>query len=242
MGQVIAFALEAAGAPVVKGGGARAVEAFRRLIEEKGGTVRTGADVQRITHERGRVTGVELAGGERIAAASVLASVTPTQLYGRLLEDADLPKEKEAAARYRYGRGNFQLHYALDRVPEWLSPGLDDVALIHLTDGRGRGVAVVERGRAGAAAGVPTICVGPAVEARPEPLPGGEGTLWLQIPDGPRVVKGDAAGRDLNDGEWTEEVRERFADRIEGILRGHIRDFARSSSRGGPIRRRISRR
>jgi phytoene dehydrogenase-like protein len=39
---VIAFALEAAGAPVVKGGGARAVEAFRRLIEEKGGTVRTG--------------------------------------------------------------------------------------------------------------------------------------------------------------------------------------------------------
>ncbi|HVG46847.1 MAG TPA: NAD(P)/FAD-dependent oxidoreductase, partial [Rubellimicrobium sp.] len=100
MGQVIAFALEAAGAPVVKGGGARAVEAFRRFIEEKGGTVRTGADVQRITHARGRVAGVELAGGERIAAASVLASVTPTQLYGRLLAEADLPKEKEAAARY----------------------------------------------------------------------------------------------------------------------------------------------
>jgi phytoene dehydrogenase-like protein len=226
MGQVIAFALEAAGAPVVKGGGARAVEAFRRFIEENGGTVRTGADVQRITHERGRVAGVELAGGERIAAASVLASVTPTQLYGRLLAEVDLPKEREAAARYRYGRGNFQLHYALDRVPEWMSSGLQDVALIHLTDGVDAVSKSANEGERGMLPETPTICVGQPSKLDPSRCPEGKATLWLQIPDGPREVKGDAAGEIATDGHWSEEVRERFADRIEGILSRHIRDFA----------------
>lgn len=225
MGRVIAFALEAAGAPVVKGGSARAVEAFRRLIQEKGGTVRTGADVARILHERGRATGVELASGERVGASSVLASVTPSQLYGRLLADADLPREKAAAERYRHGRGNFQLHYALDRPPEWLTPGLDDVALIHLTEGLdavSRSANEAERGMLPA---VPTICVGQPHRLDPSRCPEGKAVLWLQIPDGPRVVKGDAAGEIATEGAWTDSVREAFADRIEGVLRRHIRDF-----------------
>ena len=41
MGRVIAFALEAAGAPVVKGGAGAAALAFRKLIEANGGEVRT---------------------------------------------------------------------------------------------------------------------------------------------------------------------------------------------------------
>jgi phytoene dehydrogenase-like protein len=167
---------------------------------------------------------VELAGGERMRRV-VAGLVTPTQLYGRLLEDADLPKEKEAAARYRYGRGNFQLHYALDRVPEWLSPGLDDVALIHLTDGVDAVSKSANEGERGMLPAVPTICVGQPSRRDPSRCPEGKATLWLQIPDGPRVVKGDAAGEIATDGHWSEEVRERFADRIEGILARHIRDF-----------------
>ena len=48
IGRVIAFALEAAGAPVVKGGAANAVAAFEALIREQGGEIRTGADVAEI--------------------------------------------------------------------------------------------------------------------------------------------------------------------------------------------------
>ena len=77
------------------------------------------------------MTGVRLAAGEEIASASVLASVAPGQLYGRLL-DVNLPEDRAAVRQFRHGRGNFQLHYALDRAPEWLTPGLEDVALIHL--------------------------------------------------------------------------------------------------------------
>ncbi|MFD1807882.1 phytoene desaturase family protein [Gemmobacter lanyuensis] len=134
MGKVIAFALEAAGAPIAKGGAGRAVAAFRGLIEEKGGAIRTGACAEQILVKDGRVTGVRLADGEEIACRSVLASVTPGALMD-LLAGVNLPEDRAAAAEYRYGRGNFQLHYALDRVPEWRAEGLADVALIHLADG-----------------------------------------------------------------------------------------------------------
>ena len=47
--------------------------------------------------------------------------------------------------------------------------------------------------------------------------------LWLQIPDAPRILKGDAAG-EITATDWA-TAREAFADRIEGILSRHIKDF-----------------
>jgi len=226
MGKVVAFALEAAGAPVVKGGSGAAVQAFAALIVEKGGTIRTGADVDRVLVEGGRVRGVVLASGEEIACGSVLASVAPGQLQGRLLREVNLPDDRAAAAAFRHGRGNFQLHYALDRAPEWLSPGLEDVALIHLADGIDSVSKSANEAERGMLPAVPTICVGQPARLDPSRCPDGKAVLWLQVPDAPRVVKGDAGGVIATDGGWSEAVREAFADRIEGILARHIRDFA----------------
>lgn len=226
MGQVIAFALEAAGAPVLKGGSGAGAEAFRRLIEEQGGMIRTGADVDRIVVRDGRVTGVELAGGERIAAASVLASVAPGQLYDRLLRDVNLPEDRAAAAGFRHGRGNFQLHYALDGEPDWAAPGLADVALIHLADGIDSVSKSANEAERGMLPAVPTICVGQPHRLDPARCPPGKAVLWLQIPDAPRVVKGDAAGEIPTNGTWSDATREAFADRIEAILSRHVRNFA----------------
>jgi phytoene dehydrogenase-like protein len=225
MGKVIAFALEAAGAPVVKGGAGRAAEAFRALIEEKGGEIRCSVDVDRITVADGRVAGVTLANGEGIACASVLASVAPGQLYDRLLREADLRPEREAASAFRHGRGNFQLHYALDRPPEWMSPGLEDVALIHLTDSINAVSKSANEAERGLLPVTPTICVGQPHRLDPTRCPEGKAILWLQVPDAPRQVKGDAAGEIAADGTWSEGAREAFADRIEAILKRHIKDF-----------------
>ena len=224
MGKVIAFALEAAGAPVVKGGAGAAARAFVSYIEEKGGTVRTGADVERILTTKGRVTGVRLTTGEEIASQSVLASVAPGQLYGRLLDHLKLPEEKGAARAFRHGRGNFQLHYALDRVPEWTTPVLQDVALIHLADGIDSVSKSANEAERGLFPETPTICVGQPHRLDPSRAPEGKAILWLQIPDAPRVIKGDAAGR-IEGRDWDEETREAFADRIEAILARHIKDF-----------------
>lgn len=227
MGRVIAFALEAAGAPVVKGGAGQAAAAFRKLIEEKGGTVRTGADVDRIEVTKGHVTGVTLASGETIATGSVLASVAPGQLMQRLLRDVNLPEDRAAAQAFRHGRGNFQLHYALDGPVEWLSPGLEDVALIHLADGIDSVSKASNEAERGLLPATPTICVGQPHRLDPSRCPEGKAILWLQIPDAPRVIKGDAAGAIETTPEWTESIREAFADRIERILSRHIKGFDR---------------
>jgi phytoene dehydrogenase-like protein len=225
MGKVIAFALEAAGAPVVKGGAGQAAEAFRRLIAERGGEMRSGAEVDRITVSAGRATGVVLAGGEAIAAKHVLASVTPGQLYGRLLRNDAAPADRVAAKAFRHGRGNFQLHYALDAEPDWIGKGLEDVALIHLADGIDSVSKSANEAERGMLPVTPTICVGQPHRLDPTRCPAGKAVLWLQIPDAPRVIKGDAAGEIAGDG-WTEALREAFADRIEAILARHIRNFA----------------
>ena len=88
MAKVIAFALEAAGAPIVKGGAQNIIAAFERLIADHGGEIRTNADVAEvIVDEAGRATGVVLASGEKITAREgVICSMTPGQLYGRLLK------------------------------------------------------------------------------------------------------------------------------------------------------------
>jgi len=120
MAKVIAFALEAAGAPIVKGGAQNILSAFERLIRDQNGEIAVNADVERVLVDaQGAARGVRLAGGREIEAArGVICSVTPNQLYGRLLSEFALPANvTDAVAQYRYGKGNMQIHYALKSPP-----------------------------------------------------------------------------------------------------------------------------
>ena len=230
MAKVIGFAVEAAGCPIVKGGAKNLVAAFRKLIEDQGGQFLSGADVESIVLDAGgKATGVRLAGGQTHSASrGVICSVTPNQLYGRLLAGTKLPEVvTDGIAEYRYGKGDMQIHYALSQPPRWKTPGLDKVALIHLTpglDGVSRAANEAERSMLPA---VPTICVGQPTALDPGRAPDGKAILWLQLPEAPRFLKGDAGGMidTPPDGRWTEAVREQFADRIEAILANHIDGF-----------------
>jgi phytoene dehydrogenase-like protein len=235
MVKVIGFAIEMAGCPIVKGGAQNLVNAFEKLITDNGGVIRTGADVDEIiTDASGKATGVRLAGGETLQASQgVIASVTPNQLYGRLLKSGTkLPTDvTEGLKNYRYGKGNMQIHYALKSPPRWKgSEELGKVALLHLTpglDGVSRASNEAERGLLPA---VPTICVGQPASFDPSRAPEGQSILWLQLPEAPRTIKGDASAElpIPADGQWTEELRERFADRVQRILENHIDGFSES--------------
>lgn len=229
MVKVIGFALEAAGAPIVRGGAQKLLDAFASLIRDKGGTIETGAAVVRVMRDKGRATGVTLADGRRVTASKgVICSMSPDQLYRGLLGGTDLPPEiAEGLGRYRYGKGNMQVHYALSRPPRWRCEGLDKVALLHLTPGLDGVSKAVNEAERGVLPSEPTICVGQPTALDPSRAPAGQAVLWLQLPEAPRIIKGDAAGEIAApaDGRWTEAIREAYADRVETFLVRHIEGF-----------------
>ena len=62
-------------------------DALERVARRSGVTIRTSCDVKRIVSRRGRVVGVELAGGETLDADLVVANVDAQHLYDELLNE-----------------------------------------------------------------------------------------------------------------------------------------------------------
>jgi phytoene dehydrogenase-like protein len=226
MTQVIAVAVQEGGMPIPRGGGARLADALVQLIRDHGGTCDTGVDVESVVVRSGRAVGVRTTTGEEIGAErAVIANVTPTQLYERLLADADVPAEiRDGARRFRYGRAEMQIHFALSEPPRWRGDErLNDTAIVHVTpglDGVSRAVNEAERGLLPAEA---TIVVGQPLTIDPSRAPEGKGLLWIQLQELPWRVKGDSAGElDVGEGVWTERLKERYANRIQARLARHI--------------------
>lgn len=225
----LAGGLHGVGMPVVRGGSAGFTDAFVRLIEDHGGTVRCGVDVERVLVRRGHAAGV-VAGGEEIKARrAVIANTTPTQLYGRLLEGAPVAEQvRTQAERFRYGRrAGTQIHLALSEPPRWHGdPRLGEAAIVHVTDGLDN----VSRACAQAAAGLlperPTIVCGQPTVADPSRVPEGKSLIWIQLQEVPTRPHGDAAGQiDVGDGSWTPELTDAYADRVVAILGERIENL-----------------
>ena len=229
--KVVAFTLEAVGMPMVKGGNAQTVQAFRQLIERHGGELHTGTDVVRVLVQGGQALGVQLADGRELQGRQVVCNVTPTQLYGRLLgrEDAPEPIRQQARA-YRYGKGNMQIHLALSEPVQWCAPELASVGYVHLTPGLNGVARAVDEAQRGLLPAEATICVGQPGAVDPSRAPPGAGVLWVQLPECPRHVSGDAAGEIAAPaaGVWTEAVREAYADRIVARMARQMPNLSRA--------------
>jgi phytoene dehydrogenase-like protein len=221
MAQVIGVAIELGGMPVPRGGGVRLVEALAGIIRDAGGECETGREAERIVVEGDRATGVRTSDGEVVEATrAVLAGVTPQALYGGLLGGSGPAEE---AARFRYGRGEMQIHFALSEPPRWVGdPRLAQTAIVHLTpglNGVSRAVNEADRGLLPAEA---TVVVGQPMAVDPSRAPGGRWILWIQLQEVPSRPAGDAAGElDVADGTWTETLREAYADRIQLRIAAH---------------------
>src|SRR3954451_20350359 len=188
MTQVIAVAVQEGGMPIPRGGGARLADALVQLIRDHGGVCETSKDVERVLVRQGRAVGVRLEGGETVTAErAVIANVTPTQLYGRLLDESEVPRPvADGAKRFRYGRAEMQIHFALSEPVRWSGDErLGQTAIVHLTpglDGVSRAVNEAERGLLPAEA---TVVVGQPLTMDPSRAPEGKGLLWIQLQELP---------------------------------------------------------
>jgi phytoene dehydrogenase-like protein len=203
------------------------------IVRESGGDLRTDAEVEKILVADGRATAVRLTDGEVLQAMrAVIAGVTPTQLYGRLLAEGEVPAQvREAAARYRYGLAGMQIHIAMKEPPRWKGDErLARTAIVHVTpglDGVSRAVNEATRGLLPAEA---TIVCGQPMAVDPSRGPEDGWIVWIQLQELPQRPTGDAAGElDVGDGSWTETLREAYADRIVARLGQHIENLESAS-------------
>jgi phytoene dehydrogenase-like protein len=187
-------------------------------LGELDGTVRTGARVVKLAVERGRVVGVELAGGERLTAPLVIADVMPGAL-AVLVGDALPAHYARALRRYRLGPATLKLDWALDGPIPWTAPEAREAGTVHV----GGSAAEVLRATAHSDSGLPErpfMLLGQQSLADPTRAPAGKHTAWAYT-HGPHSV--DWQQEQTRHLERMEAQIERFAPGFrELILARHV--------------------
>jgi phytoene dehydrogenase-like protein len=203
------------GLTVAAGGAGAIVSALGKLIEAHGGIIRAGTEVVEILVEGGRAIGVRTNSGDAFTAErAVIANVTPSLLFGRLLSSAAVPhRVRKRAARFRYGPGVFMVHLALSQHLDWAAG--DDLwrfNYVHLNGRAEQIAATYAQCSEGLLPSRPMMIVAQPTYADPSRAPAGCATIRLQVRAVPAAIAGDAAGA-IRARDWT-GVKEAFADRV----------------------------
>lgn len=213
------------GMVVAEGGASKIPEALCAMIEENGGTVRTGARATRVLTDGGRATGVEVEGGERIRAEkAVIANLMPQAVFGGLLDGVEMPEPfQHKVEGYQHGPGTFMLHLTLDGPVPWAAG--DDIAgfaYVHVPPTVDDLARTYQQSLAGLLPDSPLLIVGQTTAVDPTRAPDGTHVLWIQVRSVPGTIQGDAAGEiDATDwGAATGPFTERVLDKLERFAPG----------------------
>jgi phytoene dehydrogenase-like protein len=211
-------------AQMCTGGSAALARGLLADIREHGGEVRCGVEVRSILVEGRRAAGIELASGERLSAAGLVASgLNPQQTFIELLPAGAVDAETRArAAAFRYNvlAPLFALDVALAEPPRYAAearhPELAQAFMVVLgLEGLGTLEAMAAAHDAGRLP--PPIAWG-ACPTRFDPgqAPPGKHTafLWEKVPyrlaDGPRRPSGRTEGGNAWSGEAEAHARRLF--------------------------------
>lgn len=104
----------AGGAYYPRGGAKSIPRALIRALRRHGGAVRLRARVSRILTRCGRVTGVELADGEKIQARHVISNADPYITYNRLLPRELCPAEHRRSRKMEYSVSSLSVFAVVD--------------------------------------------------------------------------------------------------------------------------------
>lgn len=107
-------------AKLARGGAGALTKALASALSARGGTIRTGAAVERLLLEERRAVGVVLRGGEEVRARAVLSGLSPRATFRGLLDVAELePAFLAESDAIRYRGVTAKLHLAVSSLPEW---------------------------------------------------------------------------------------------------------------------------
>jgi phytoene dehydrogenase-like protein len=189
------------GWPSPRGGAGALTDALVACLRAHGGDVRTGARVVRVTSAHGRVTGVELEGGERIGAPLAIGDVVPRDLLA-LAGDALPDRYASALRRFRHGLPTLKVDWALSGPIPWEAPEARGAGTVHVGGGEEEMLSP----------SAPRMLCGQQSIADPSRAPDGGHTAWAYTHD-----LGDGGGNGPVD---RDRVVERMEARIEAFAPG----------------------
>ncbi|SHG28259.1 phytoene desaturase family protein [Geodermatophilus nigrescens] len=199
------------------GGSQALTDALARRLAAEGGEARTGAAVAAVEHDGGRVRGVRLEDGSRVAARAVVTAIDPRTALLELPDPAltgPVPDRLRAASRGNAVQALVLL--AVDRLPAYpgARPG-DHAGLQSFVDGLGALAGGFARAGAGLLPGdpVPTYAFTPSA-LDPGLAPPGRHTVYLACPCAPAELHGGWAA-----------ARESFADRMVDTVEARAPGF-----------------
>jgi phytoene dehydrogenase-like protein len=209
----------AVGWPSPAGGAERLTEALVGHLRELGGEVRTQAPVEAIESAHGRVTGVRINGGERVAAEVVIATVMPHALLA-LTGDALARPYRALLCRYRYGPATVKVDWALNAPIPWEAPEPRTAGTVHVAGDEDELVRTIADSQ-DRLPDRPFLLLGQQSLADPSRAPAGKHTAWAYT-HGPRQEVDWASQLDAHV-ERIEAQVERFAPGFrERILARHV--------------------
>jgi phytoene dehydrogenase-like protein len=208
----LAFFAHLVGWPFPRGGAGRITDALVERLRELGGDVRCGAPVEAIEVARGRrVTGVRIAGGERLAADAVITTISPRPLAALLPPGALGERLTCRLAGWRYGLGTFKLDLALAGPVPWTSPVARAAGVAHVGDTLDALFRSSQDAGRGVMPRAPLMVVGQHSLHDPTRAPTGRHTLYAyaRVPQVP----------DLPDAEVADVMEERIEQFAPGLRR-----------------------
>jgi len=217
MGLLMTMLGQTVGFPVPEGGAGRLAEALAHRFGARGGDLRCGAEVIGIDVESRRATGVRTAEGQVRARRAVIADVAAPHLFGRLLDQRDVPaRVARGMTRFRMDPGTVKVDWALDGPVPWLTDPVHAPGTVHVADSLGQMQEAFGQLWSGAVPAAPFLLTGQMTTSDPTRSPAGTESFWAytHVPQHTRTDAGDGEIR----GVWDGDDCERFADRMQARL------------------------
>lgn len=216
-----AFNSQSRGLWVAEGGASRVSEAMRTLITRYGGTVITGLAARRIVVRGGTAVAVETADGQSISAATVVANLSPRSLFGRLVDEDELPAAfRRRVAAFRYGIGTFIVYLASARPLQWRAgEAISAFNTVHVEAGVAALSEAYDQATRGLLPARPLLIVNQLSATDPSRAPAGQCATRIHARPFPARILGDAGGT-ITVRDW-EAARQQVAMRLLDRLAEH---------------------
>jgi phytoene dehydrogenase-like protein len=218
LGQTVGF-------PVPSGGASQLTAALVSRMRQSGAVVRLECPARSIEVRGGRAIGVVTDHGTVRARRAVLAACDAEVLYGRLLDDRDLPPAFMARmAQFERSHGTVKLDYALSGPVPWRDERARDAGTVHIADDLAELTTTTAQLANRMLPSSPFLLVGQMTTSDASRSPAGTESFWAYT-HVPQEAHGDAGGEIEVHGRLRGEGLERFAHRMEERIERHAPGF-----------------